>query len=541
MMLDETLYLPLTIMGIVYFLILLFFYFKVRKQKKRYRFENERLSEILSTSPSGFFYFLPSGIQICSRRLAVLLGVYEVNPSFDIILKKLSAKSQNVLQKAVFNLSQTGKEFHISVSTTGENVRLNVSGIRATKLDGTVVADVLWFLDQTDVLAENETFKNDLKNYRLRDELFTMALDGLPFAFWLRNHDLSLAYCNPAYLKLAHVKDEETALKESTELSYEAQNKMGAKLLAVAAKSSGEEKSETGTFIVDKKAHLMQVTEIPLGQERSVEERFTMGFVRDVQNEHALKLSLENYLKAQYQVLGALSSGIVIFDANSYVQFYNKAFCDLWKLPEEWLMTGPSYAGILEKLREKRLLLDEVDFVKYKHKELEQFSTLTSLQEDILYLPSGRIYKRMMNPYPLGGVVMTFDDVSDKVSMERMYNAQLSNQQSILNEIPQALLIFNEEGRLKLWNAPYEKLFDADKNFLQTEPLLMDVLESQKSFWVASDDLWDLVRQKILTVLENEKEQAELTTSDDTVLLLKMTRLPDGGIMCIYSKKTLTE
>ena len=537
LIIDRTLYLPLTIIGILGVCVLVFLYFKVRNRKKRYRFEKERLNEILSTCPGGFFYFLPDGIQICSRRLAVLLGVYEAKPSFDIVLKKLSDKSQKALQKAAFNLSQTGKEFHLSVTTAGENVRLNVTGVRATTMEGVVLADVLWFLDQTDLLAENETIKNELKDYRLRDELFTMALDGLPFAFWLRNHDLSLAYCNPAYLKLAHVKDEETALKENTELSYEAKDKMGSKLLAVAAKSSAEEKSEIGTFIVDKKAHLMQVTEIPLGREKHADERFTMGFVRDVQNEQALKTSLENYLKAQYEVLGALSSGIVIFDANSYVQFYNKAFCDLWKLPEEWLLTGPSYAGILEKLREKRLLLDEVDFVKYKHKELEQFSTLTTLQEDILYLPNGRIYKRMMNPYPLGGVVMTFDDVSDKISMERMYNEQLANQQSILNEIPQALLIFNEEGRLRLWNTPYEKLFEADKSFLQTEPLLMDVLESQKSFWVASDDLWDLVRQKILTALENEKEQAELTTSSDMVLLLKMTRLPDGGIMCIYDVK----
>ena len=125
--------------------------------------------------------------------------------------------------------------------------------------------------------------------------------------------------------------------------------------------------------------------------------------------------------------------------------------------------------------------------------------------------------------------------------MERMYNAQLANQQSILNELPQALLIFNEEGRLKLWNAPYEKLFEADTGFLQSEPLLMDVLESQKAHLVASDDLWDLVRQKILTALENEQETIELPAADDTFINLKMSRLPDGGIMCIYGKKALTK
>ncbi len=524
----------LTVLEIICFVALLMVYFNARRHKKLFRADNERIAEILSTSPSGYFYFLPNGIQICSRRLAVLLGIYEANPSFDVMLKKLSARSQSILQKAVSSLSQTGKEFRISVSTTGENVRLNVLGIRAATLEGRVLADVLWFQDETELLDKNEAFEKQLETYRLRDELFTDALDGLPFALWLRNNDLSLAYCNLAYLKLAGIKKRADALKKNAELSYDAAGKMGAKLLAIAAKSSGEEKSETGTFIVDKKSRLMSVTEMPLALEKAPEERFTLGFTRDVQNEQTLKTSLENYLKAQYQVLGALAAGIVIFDANGYVQFYNKAFCDLWKLPEEWLLTGPSYAGILEKLREKRLLPEEGNFVQYKHKEMEQFSTLATLQEDILYLPSGRIYKRTMNPYPLGGVVMTFDDVSDKVSMERLYNAELANQQSILNQMPEALLIFNEEGRLKLWNSRYETLFKADAAFLKTEPLLMDVLDAQKPILVASDDIWELLRQKILLALESEDGAIELTLPDGVIVSLKMSRLPDGGMMCVY-------
>lgn len=527
----------LTVLEITAFVIVFLLYTKNRRQRKRLRFENEKFNEILSTCPDGFFYFLPNGIQICSRRLAVLLGIYESNPSFDVLLKKLSQKSQGTLQKAVAKLAATGKEFRISVSTTGENVRLNVVGIRAATYLGRVMADVLWFQDETDLLAKNDVIENELDTYRMRDELFTSALDGLPFALWLRNHDLSLAYCNRAYLKLIHAKNRNEALKKNIELSYDAMDKMGAKLLAIAAKSSGEEKSETGTFVVDKKSRLMQVTEVPLGQDKDPEDRFTLGFTRDVQNEETLKQSLENYLKAQYQVLGALSSGIAIFDANGYVQFYNKAFCDLWKLPEEWLLSGPSFAGILDLLREKRLLPEQGNFVQYKHREMEQFSTLSALQEDILYLPSGRIYKRTMNPYPLGGVVMTFDDVTDKVSLERLYNAQLANQQSILNEMPEGLLIFNDEGRLKLWNTRYEELFKSDKAFLSSEPLLIDVLDISRSALQVSDDIWDLLRQKILMALETADGTIDLTLSDGRLICLRMSRLPDGGMMCVYTLK----
>ena len=524
----------LTVFEITVFILLLMLYLKNRLQRKTLRNEKNKLNEILSTSPAGFFYFMPNGVQICSRRLAVLLGIYENTPSFEILLKKLSDNSQDDLRQAVEKLFATGKEFQQTLTTTGENIRLKVCGLRASTLDGKILAHVLWFQDETELLFQNEQYTQELQRYRLRDNLFEQALDGLPFALWLRNSDLSLAYCNKAYLKLTATKTRTDALKKNTYLNYDSQNKMGAKLLAIAAKTSAEEKKETGTFIIDKKQRLMQIHEVPMTLNEATNERFTMGFVQDIQNEETLKSSLENYLKAQYQVLGALNSGIVIFDANGYVQFYNKAFCDLWKLPEEWMLNAPSFAGILEKLREKRLLPEEGDFVKYKHKELELFSTLSTLQEDILYLPNGHIYKRMMNPYPLGGVVMTFDDVSDKVSLERLYNAQLANQQSVLNEMPIGILIFSEEGRLKTWNAYYEKLFNASKDFLQTEPLLMDVLDSQKSLLVSSDDIWDLMRPKILMSLEDENNRLSLTLTSGKIVELCANRLPDGGLLIKY-------
>jgi len=208
----------LSVLEIFCFLLILGVYTRTRKQRKRLRAEREKLTEILSTSPCGYFYFLPNGVQICSRRLAVLLGIYENNPSFEILLKKISAESQIALKEAVFQLSSTGKEFVLTVSNASGSLRLNVQGIRASTLEGKVLADVLWFGDETDLLAQNEIYSDELKTYRLRDELFQRALDGLPFAFWLRNQDLSLAYCNKIYVKLAKVKDEAEALKKNVNL-----------------------------------------------------------------------------------------------------------------------------------------------------------------------------------------------------------------------------------------------------------------------------------------------------------------------------------
>lgn len=526
----------LVITQIIFLLRLYFLRAHWHKQKRKWLNQIEKTKEVLCASPLGYFYFLfdSNNTQVCSRRLAVLLGIYELPPSFEILLKKLSEESQKALFFKTEQLHKTGLSFSLTVMTQGENRRFTVQGSRITAASGQDIADILWFEDQTDLLSENDSLLQQITAYRMRDKLFMEALDGLPFPLWLRNWDLSMAYCNKAYLKLSGAKSRQEALSSKTELIYDSKDKMGAKLLAVAARSSGEEKSETGRFIIDKKTHLMQLHEIPL--EATKTERFLLGFIEDVQQQETLKESLQNYLKAQYQVLGALSSGIVIFDAAGYVQFYNKAFCDLWKLPEEWLINAPSYAAILDKLREKRLLPEQGNFIQYKHFQLESFATLSKLEEDILYLPNGRIYKRMMNPYPLGGVVMTFDDVTDKVSLERQYNEQLTNQQSILNKMIQGLLIFNQEGRLKGYNTPYVKMFEADDDFLKSEPLLQDVLNSQKNILCSSDDVWDLLKQKILLQMETE-EQLTVQLNKTQNCIIKSTHLPDGGLLITYELK----
>ena len=97
-----------------------------------------------------------------------------------------------------------------------------------------------------------------------------------------------------------------------------------------------------------------------------------------------------------------------------------------------------------------------------------------------------------------------------------------------------ALLVFNEEGRLTLWNKRYIDLFKASLDFLKTEPLLMDVLDSQKNSLVLSDDIWDLMKPKILMFLEDENYKMSLNLVSDIQVELIATHLPDGGLLLRY-------
>ncbi len=508
---------------------------------KKAQTENEKTNEILSSAPFGYFYFLydaPDKVkECCSRRLAVLLGLYDSNAAFQTVLDKLDAASRTELTEQVERLQKNGKEFQIRIQNEHNTLRLTVTGMRACSVEGTVFADVLWFQDRTDALMRQEENESWLKALQSRDMLLMQAMDNLPFPMWMRNPDLTLAYCNQAYLKWVGETDREKVLQQNKEPACESIEKTPAKILAIAAKNSGEIKQEKGTFIVDGQPKTLEIFELPLNKTEDKDERATMGFAQDVQREERLHQTLQNYLKAQYQVLSSLSAGIALFNANGYLQFYNQAFADIWKLEEHILENGPAFSVILDILREKRMLPEEADFIAYKHAEMNQFSSLTTPVETIMHLPTGQILKRTMSPYPLGGVVMTFEDITDRFSLERSFHEQTAIQKSIINHMKEGIIVFDRDGRLKVFNPSYADLFSSPKESLLHEPLLLDVIEAQKSTLCTSDDVWYLLKEKILTEIEEEKDTPlKLSTNDGQTIDMKCVHLPDGGLLLSYEQ-----
>lgn len=517
------------------FILLFVMLLNARRKKHRYKQKLSEVKEWLSSAPDGWFCFSSEG-EICSRRLAVLLGLFEADPKFCDVLDRLSPSSASLLAKAVKKLRQDGQEMRLIVRDKNDAFRLNVIGVRAESLEGELFGDILWFQNETDVAAPLEMLEKRLKGLEGRDAVFCEALDGLPFPLWFRNQDLTLAYCNTAYVRQVGGQNRQEVLKHHVELSYDSPVGMSPKILAISAKSSGETKIDRGHILLDGHTQAVDITEVPLYRDKPGEERYTIGFMQSVQGEETFRQRLDSYLKAQYQVLGSLASGIAIFDVNGYLQFFNKAFAGIWRLDEDWLSRHPSLAGILDKLREKRLLPEEAHFLQYKHNELQLFQTVTEPTENILHLPDGKILKRLMSPYPLGGMVMTFEDVTDRISLECSFNEQIEIQKSIINHLPEAMIVFNAAGRLRLYNTAYAVLFEPNSDFMASEPLILDVLESQRNLLAQSDDVWMLLKQKILAVMESREGELTIQLPDKSLLTLQAAGLPDGGMLLRYER-----
>ena len=174
--------------------------------------------------------------------------------------------------------------------------------------------------------------------------------------------------------------------------------------------------------------------------------------------------------------------------------------------------------------------------MRYKHRELDAFATIAQPTEDMIFLPSGRVIKRTMTPYLQGGVVIIFDDVTDRLAMERSFNEQLDVQKTVINHLPEGLVLFSNERRVKLCNLSYGDFFQTGALPAVNLPL-DDFLQTQRACMDISDDLWPLHKQKILSAIENKDNPLiQIPMLHGDVLCLSIAYLPDGGFMLSYEK-----
>ena len=172
------------------------------------------------------------------------------------------------------------------------------------------------------------------------------------------------------------------------------------------------------------------------------------------------------------------------------------------------------------------------DFKTYKDEELKVFSGLWETREDLLHLPDGRTIRRFRTPHP-NGVIFAFEDVSDRLATMRRLNDLTSMQQSILDNLNDAVVIFGTNQRLKFYNRAYMKLWALDFDKLQDEPKLEKLLTYHKLFF-SNIDNWETFKQNMLSNI-TEGRKFSLLRDDNTNISVSPLIFYDGSIMITYT------
>ncbi len=479
------------------------------------------LEATLAVSPVGCFAFAtPDSDSRCSPWLARVLELGDTR-SVDLpaILGALDESDGQRLAAAVEGLRRRGSAFTVTVSRIDGALVFEVSGARTRAAADGSTNDLLWFADVT-------AAKKALAAAEAERDAHGELLDALPLPVWRRGADLSLVYCNLAYARAVD-RDPEAVLAEGIELPGTALTEVS-RSLARRARSAEAAVIESHHVVVAGERRLLELSERVLSGG-------TAGCALDLTATEEVQDQLTRHIGAHAEVLETLGSAIAIYGPDMRLKFFNSAYARLWRVDESTLSEEPHLNDVMEMLREGRRLPEQPDFPAYKAELLRLYSTLIEPIEELQHLPDGTTLRVTVTPHPFGGVLFTYEDVTDRLALERSYNTLIAVQRETLDNLYEGVAVYGVDGRLKLHNPAFARIWKLPMSLLVSEPHARQVTDKTRPFFDVPEEEWpEFIERSVTEITEPAARDGRAERADNSVVDWAQVPLPDGASLFTF-------
>ena len=416
----------------------------------------------------------------------------------------LAGEDALALGAALDGLSAQGAAFSLSVrDKTGRRVQ-----VRGRAVGGMAAA---WLAPEAAAAASSD---------------FRDVLDALPIPVWLRDRGLALTWANRAFLSATGTDDVESVRVRQHALEKSERD------LAAAARTQNQTIEEKRYAIVTGQRRALAFAETP------VEGLGIVGSAIDVTELASLESRLQQHIDAHADTLDKLATAVAIFDHEQRLTFYNRAFARLWSLSEAWLDTRPSDGEVLDRLREDRKLHEQRDYIAWKRERLSLYGKPSeNPPEEFWHVPGGKTLRVVTQPHPFGGLTYLFEDVTEKLALESSYNTLTKVQSATLDTLLEGVAVFGPDGRLKLYNAAFARIWDLSARELSGEPHIRAIAAACAER-LAATAIWDLLIQTIVSGGASKRDLGEIERSDRSILSLGLSPLPDGATLVTFADVT---
>lgn len=462
-----------------------------------------------------------------SKKFRDELGIkFAPNIFVSDILAVLKEEDANELTFQLNKLKKVGTPFNITVSPQKSGAKIKICGSRV--IVSGIETTLLWSSDITNTLILISSLEKKLFESEEALSKRNKILDELPIQVWSRNSDLKIIYCNKRYADSIG-QSREKVLAHNVPLIPGTLFGQGHSL-AENAKKCNRDQSIAQFAVIDGVRRKLVVSE------KHVDNGAFVGFAQDITEEDDLSMNLDRIIKANYDVLDNLSTAIAIFGDNMRLIFFNSAYQKLMKLETVWLHAKPTYAEVLDECRNNRQMAEHADFQAFKKTELAMFTSITSPVQELMHLPNGKTLRRLTAPYPLGGLLFVFEDVTDSLALQRKNNTLLAVQKETIDHLHEGIVVYGSNNRVKILNNSVLKIWDVgDKSIDEIKGMhISDMLEYLKEKIDYGENWQEFKENAISSLTDRTPKTGRLMRKDDSVVLFSYIPLPDGAHMLSF-------
>jgi signal transduction histidine kinase len=351
-------------------------------------------------------------------------------------------------------------------------------------------------------------------------------IDALPSPVWSRDIAGALIFVNPAYARAVEAKDPADAMARALELLNRP-----AREEASRARATGQLYTGRVPAVVAGARRNFDVIDVPT-------RTGSAGIGIDATEAEAMRSELIRLSDAHRRTLDQLATGVAIFTAEQRLTFYNTAFRSLWDLDTGFLDQTPTDSAVLDRLRAARKLPEEKDFREWKA-ALHEAYRATETKEMFWHLPDGRTVRVVTAPNPQGGVTYLFDDVTERLQLQRGYDALIRVQRETLDNLAEAIAVFGSDGRLRLHNPAFAEMWRLAADSLATRPHIEAVIQQCRPLY-HDDALWRRLHGAVTAIEGRDIVKARLEIRTGSVADLVTVPLPDGATLVAFLDVTDT-
>ncbi len=428
------------------------------------------------------------------------------------------------LRANIAQLRRKGAPFSISIVLPEGNV---------IEADGRVAGRqvVLW-LEDASIRGEDErTAISRFENNRITAEVdpvaFIEMMSRAPFPLWRASGTGQINWVNAAYVDAVGAANVREVLSQQIQLDKKAAEQ------AKTAITENKRVEDVRHIVLGGGNKSTSVTLFPVSGG-------VAGIAMDATEAEGLRETLTRHVRAHDGMLNAMDEAIVIFGADGKMTFHNKAFTALFDIEEGWFREKPSHSDWLDHMRERELVPAKDDYQAWKMAELNLYKAWPEEMPDELWaLPDGRTLRLVRMRDPHGGISLLFSDMTDSMTLKSQLGTLINVQKVTLDKLSEGIAVFGTDGRLKISNAAFARLWNLSEDDLKDNPRFSKLIERCLPLY-HDTGFWDDLKARATDPNPEVRRHVdgEIRRSDDKMLTWLSRPLPDGATLVAWEDVT---
>ena len=242
----------------------------------------------------------------------------------------------------------------------------------------------------------------------------------------------------------------------------------------------------------------------------------------------APKPATEALLALSGIALDSAAQGICVYDADSRVVLFNRAYLELFNLSADVIRPGLSYREVMEHSAARGNFAPEmVEPICRERVTLAAAGKRVSVQQQ---LPSGIIMTLDIRPLPDGGWIIICDDITRRAKLETALQVQTDRIERAVAHMSHGLTLFGADERLVVCNEQYLQVYGLDPDVVKPGITHREVIEHFVSQGNAPGrSAEDVYTRRMSEIRNGESTIGYLIRSDGHTIQSISSPMPDGG------------